>query len=152
MSDSPLTEWTFLIGDWKGVSEGKYDEEGVIQSSVSFSQEPSERYFMGRHKVHKDGDFVNSSISFMFFDGTDKKFRRKTVFSYGFINNEVEYFRDEKEIRFEVEVEPFHPGFVGLRWRSYIKRISETEIAMGLESVKEGEEFTNYGETTYKRV
>ncbi|MGY5874503.1 MAG: hypothetical protein RTU30_02045 [Candidatus Thorarchaeota archaeon] len=107
---------------------------------------------MGRHEAHTDGDFVNSSISFMLFDGTEKRFRRKTVFSYGFINNEIEYFRDEKEIRFNVEVESFHPGSVGLRWRSYIKRISDTEIAMGLESAKEGENFENYGETIYKRV
>jgi len=73
------------------------------------------------------------------------------MFSYGFVNNEVEYERNINEIRFEVTTEPMPKQFEGISWRSYIRKISDSEIAMGLEKAKKGEDFTLYGETVYRK-
>ena len=83
----------------------------------------------------------------MFFDGAEQKFKRKTFFSYGFVNNEVEYLRNEKEVRFDITMEPLSKSFQGTRWRSFTRKISEDKVAVGLEVTKESEEFKSYGET-----
>jgi hypothetical protein len=151
-AERPIEHWKFLLGEWKGIAEGEYQEKGKIESTAAFSLEPSDKYIMGRTESRKDGILVNRSISFMFYDGTEKKFRRKTVFSYGFVNNEVEYQSTADEIRFDVIVEPDHSGFINLKWRSYIRKISERRIVMGLESAKVGEEFNSYGKTIYEKI
>jgi len=88
---------------------------------------------------------INRSISLLFYDKTPDKFRRKSFFSYGFLNNEVESTRNNNEIRFGIEVEPLPKQFERIRWHSYIWKISEHKAATGLEMVKENEEFKRYG-------
>jgi len=51
------------------------------------------------------------------------------------------------ELRFEVVVEPSPKQFKGMRWVSYIKKLSDTKIAMGLEWAKREGEFERFGET-----
>lgn len=48
---------------------------------------------------------LNKSISILFYDDVEKKFRRKTFFSYGFVNNEMECARTKSEIKFDVTME-----------------------------------------------
>lgn len=69
------------------------------------------------------------------------------MYSYGFVNNEVEYARTDEEIWFEVVLEPSPKQFEGMRWRSYIRKISDNKIAMGLEWAKREGEFESFGET-----
>lgn len=109
--------------------------------------EPSEKFIMGKSEAWNEDRFVNRSIVLFFYDKTKQKFRRKSFFSYGFVNNEVEYARSNDEIRFDVDVEPLPKQFEGIRWRSYMRKISEKKIAMGLEMAREREEFKKYGET-----
>lgn len=59
----------------------------------------------------------------------------------------MEYARSETEIRFDIEVEPLPKQFEGIRWRSYIRKISEKMIATGLEIAKGEGQFKKYGET-----
>jgi hypothetical protein len=59
----------------------------------------------------------------------------------------VESSRSENEVRFDVTVEPLPKQFEGIRWRSYMRKISETSIAKGLEMAKGQEDFKKYGET-----
>jgi len=59
----------------------------------------------------------------------------------------VEYARTDKEIRFEVSLEPSLKQFEGIRWRSYIRKISDSKIALGLEWAKGEGEFELFGET-----
>ncbi len=115
---SPLDEWQFLIGNWKGTSKDQFGEKGVIESHFVFSMEPSEMFIMARAEAWNDGRFVNKSISLLFYDENEQKFRRKSFFSYGFVNNEVEYARSDNEIKFDMEVEPLPKEFEGIRWRS----------------------------------
>jgi len=145
-NDDPLSNWHFLIGKWKGGSTDQFGDEGEIVSTAHFSKELG-KFIMGKIDSFRKGKLENASVSMMFYDPRDEKFRRKTFFSYGFVNNEVEYESSEDEIRFMVESEPTPQAFDGMRWRSYIKKISDNEIRLGLESAKEGEAFESYGES-----
>lgn len=59
---------------------------------------------------------------------------------------------NENEVKFDVTMEPLPKRFEGTRWRSFIRKISDTQIAMGMEIAKEGTEFKNYGESTLVKV
>jgi hypothetical protein len=107
---------------------------------------------MSRNESRKDGKLENQSIGMLFYDIRNKRFLRKSFFSYGFVNNEVEYHSTENEIKFEVVSEPTPQAFDKMRWRSYIRKVSEDEIREGLEAAKEGEDFVSYGEDVMKRV
>jgi len=142
-----LDEWRFLDGKWKGTSKDEFGEKGITESVAVFSMEPSEKFILGKEEGWCEGRLLNRSISLLFFDKAQGKFKRKSFFSYGFVNNEVEYARSSDEIRFEVQVEPLPKEFEGIRWRSYMKKISDTKVAMGLEMAKGEGEFKRYGET-----
>jgi len=144
---SPLDDWRFLVGEWKGKSKDEFGEKGIIESLAIFSMEPGEKFIMGRHEGWCEGRLLNKSITLLFFDKSEGKFKRKSFFSYGFVNHEVEYARSSDEIRFDVQVEPLPKEFEGIRWRSYLRKISEKKIAMGLEMAKGEKEFKRYGET-----
>ena len=145
---SPLDDWRFLIGTWKSKTEGgQFGETGVIEGLTVFSYEPSEAFIMATGENRCEGRLLNKSVSILFYDSAGKKFRRKTFFSYGFVNNEVECARTRNGITFDVVSEPLPRQFEGTRWRSFVRKISDTQIAMGLEVAKGKEEFKNYGET-----
>ncbi len=148
--DDPLSDWNFLIGKWKGGSTDEFGGEGEIVSTAHFSKELG-KFIMGKIDSFRNGKLENANVSMLFFDARDGKFRRKTFFSYGFVNNEVEYEHSENEIRFDVVSEPSPQSFDGMRWRSYIRKISDTEIHLGLESAKEGEEFQSYGTSVLQK-
>jgi len=150
-SENPLQDWHFLLGEWKGGSADQFGGEGEIKVTTIFSLELNGKYIMSKHEAHRDGKLENASIGLMFYDARNKLILRKTFFNYGFVNNEVEYERSENEIRFEVVLEPVPQSFDGMKWRSYIKKISESEIRLGLESAKDGEDFKSFGETILKK-
>jgi hypothetical protein len=141
---SPLDDWRFLVGTWRSRAEGQFGEKGV----AVFSFEPGETFIMARGENWCEGRLLNKSVSVLFYDGAVGKFRRKSFFSYGFVNNEVECARTGDEIRFDIIMEPLPRQFEGMRWRSYVRKISDSQVAMGLEVAEKGEgEFKNYGET-----
>jgi hypothetical protein len=51
-----------------------------------------------------------------------------------------------------VTMEPLLKSFEGTRWRSFIRKLSDTKMAMGLEVAKEGEEFKKYGESILSKT
>ena len=149
---SPLDNWRFLVGKWKGETKGQFGETETIKGTAVYSLDPSDSFIMEKRDAWSGNSLVNRSISLMFFDATEQKLKRKTFFSYGFVNNEVEYLRSEKEIRFNITMEPLTKNFQGMRWRSFIKKISEDKVAVGLEVAEEGEEFKSYGETVMTKT
>jgi hypothetical protein len=144
---SPLDNWKFLVGEWKGESKNQFGEAETIKGTAVYSLDPSDSFIMEKREAWSGNRLVNKSISLMFYDEAEKKLKRKNFFSYGFVNNEVEYQRNEKEVRFDITMEPLAKNFEGTRWRSFIKKISEDRVAVGLEVAKEGEDFKSYGET-----
>lgn len=144
---SPLNDWRFLIGTWKSSAEDQFGEKGVVEGVTVISYEPSEAFITAKGENWCEGRLLNKSISVLFYDGAEKKFRRKTFFSYGFVNNEVECARTKDEIRFDIVMEPLPKQFEEMKWRSFIRKISDNKVAMGLEVAKKADEFKNYGET-----
>jgi hypothetical protein len=151
-SNTPLDDWYFLIGKWRGQSKDQFGGDGTIDTSEFYTLELNGVFIMGRTKVERDGKLEHESLSMMYYDKRNKKFLRKTFFSYGFTNNEVEFERTKDIIRFNVVSEPSPQAFDGMRWRSYIKKVSEKEFRDGLEVAKPGEDFASYGETIVKKV
>ncbi len=151
-SNNPLEDWHFLIGEWQGQSKDPESEEGLIETSDVYTLEMNGVYIMGKHKAVKDGKVIHESISLMYFDRRNKKLRRKSAYSYGFVNNEVEFERTNDVVRFDVVQEPSPQAFDGMRWRSYIKKTSETEVSEGLEVATGEEDFTNYADNVSKKV
>ena len=149
---SPLDEWRFLIGTWKGkATGGQFGEKDTIEGNAVFSTEPGAMFIMSTGENWSGGQLLHKSISIMFYDGVAMKFRRKTFFSYGFVNNEVECARTKNEITFDVTMEPLPKQFEATKWRSYIKRISNTKIATGLQTSKDGKQFKSYGESILEK-
>ncbi|MHA1963249.1 MAG: hypothetical protein ACXACG_00895 [Candidatus Thorarchaeota archaeon] len=152
-SGTPLDDWLFLIGEWRGKSkESQFGGEGVVETSDTYTLEMNGIYIMGRHKSVRDGKIEHEGISIMFYDKRNKKVLRKTFFSYGFVNNEVEFERTEDFLHFDVVIEPVPQAFDGMKWRSYLRKVSNTETRDGLESAKSGEDFENYGEVVSKKI
>ena len=149
---SPLDDWKFLIGTWRGASKDQFGEKGVVETTATYTLEPDDRFATARGEAVCEGRLLNHSLCVMFYDPGLGRFRRKTFFSYGFVNNELEFGRTDREIRFDVTVEPSVKQFEGLRWRSNLRRVSEREIATGLAEAKEGEPFAPYGEVVQVRV
>jgi hypothetical protein len=154
VSNSRLDEWKFLIGTWKGKTEaGQFGEKGVIEGTAVFSCEPSESFIMGTGENWCEGRLLNKSISILFYDDGEKKLRRKTFFSYGFVNNEVECARTKDMIKFDITTEPLSKQVgPGMLWRSTLRKISNTRIATGLEMAKPGQEFKSYGESILEKI
>ena len=144
-SENPLNDWLFLLGTWKGRSENEFGGEGVVETTSIFSLELGDNFIHGKSESIRNGAVENQSI--MFYDKRNKRFIRKTFFNYGFVNNEVEFERSKSEIRFEVVSEPMPQAFDGMKWRSYIRKISDKEIRMGLEVAKPDENFSSYGDS-----
>lgn len=147
-----MDRWKFLVGEWRGQSKDQFGGEGTIETSTMFSLEINGKFIMSRNEARRDGKLENQSIGMLFYDVRNKRFLRKSFYSYGFVNNEVECESSENEIRFEVVSEPTPQAFDNMRWRSFIRKISDDEIIEGLESAKEGEDFVTYGEDVMKRV
>ena len=88
----------------------------------------------------------------MFYDEEENLLRRKTSFSYGFVNNEVEIERDESMVRFEIDMEPGPEFFKGLHWRRYLRKVSEDTVLDGLESSPDGADYGLFGETITSQI
>jgi hypothetical protein len=126
--------------------------KGTIEGVVVFSCEPSALFIMGTGENRSEGKLLHKSISILFYDSVEKEFRRKTIFSYGFVDNEVECARTENEIEFDVTHEPLQKQYKGTCWRSFIRKIADKKVAMGLEIAKEGKEFKQFGESIIEKV
>ena len=127
----PLDDWKFLVGRWRGTSENQFGERGVVETTAVYALEPSDRFLTARGEAVCEGRLLNRSLSVMLYDPVLGKFRRKTFFSYGFVNNEVEFERTEHEIRFDVTVEPAVKQFEGLLWRSNLRKVPSVRLRRG---------------------
>jgi hypothetical protein len=139
------------VGTWRGASKDQFGEEGVVETIATYALEPGDHFLTARGSALGEGRVLNRSLSVMFYDPRLSKFRRKTFFSYGFLNDEVEYERMDREIRFDVAVEPNMKPFEGTRWRSFLRKDSDQAIATGLEAAKGGGPFELYGTVVLTR-
>jgi hypothetical protein len=147
-----LKRLEFLIGKWKGRAEGQFGEKGVIESVFECSHEPSEMFIAMIGESPSNGKQVNRSAAYLTWDPNISKYVRKSMFSYGWINNEVGDLHGDR-LTFDVVSMDGEPDyFKGLKWRSFIHKYSQNEIGTGLEVSKQGEPFRQYGESKAKRI
>ncbi len=153
-TQSHLANWLFLVGEWKG--SGKLEQAAnhvePIETIATFTQEMGGTAIMGVFKSTQSGKIINESIGILFYDVLNETFRRKSFFSYGFVNNEVAFASTPQELWFTVESEPIPPQFKDLQWRSYIIKMSPTTIRLGLQQSKKGRDFQLYNETTLEKI
>lgn len=149
---SPLERWAFLVGEWRGTAAGQFGETGEIENVAVVTREPGERFLLTRGEARTRERVLNRSLAVMFHDAAAGRFRRETFFSYGFVNHETEFARTDAEVRFDVRMEPVPRDFEGLRWRSFLRRLSEEEIETGLEAAKGDGPFAPYGVLRLRRV
>ena len=149
-----LDSWRFLEGTWKARSaeENAFGEEGYVEGDHVFKVDLSGKFIVGRERSYQGEREIHTALSVMFYDEEDNLFRRKTFFSYGFVNNETEFMHGEDIIRFEINMEPVPEYFKGTKWRSFIRKISDDKLLDGLESSQDGVNFELFGETELIRV
>ena len=147
-----LKRLEFLIGKWKGKAEGQFGAKGIIDSVFECSHEPSEMFIATIGESRTNGKQVNKGASYLTWDPNISKYIRKSMFSYGWINNEVGDFHGDR-LTFEVVSMDGEPDyFKGLKWRSFIHKYSDSEIGTGLEVSKDNQPFRPYGESKARRV
>ena len=70
---SPLDEWKFLVGTWKGKTEAsQFGQKGIIEGLVTFSCEPSALFIMGTGENRSEGKLLHKRISILFYDNVEK--------------------------------------------------------------------------------
>lgn len=147
-----LKRLDFLLGYWKGQSENQFGEKGIIESSFQCTNDPSDMFIMIVGESKNQGKIANRSSSYIMWDTNASKFVRKSIFSYGWINNE-EGIMNGNRLTFDVIAIDGEPQyFKGMKWRSFIHKYSENEIGLGLEVSQNNGPFRLYGETRAKRV
>ncbi|MHA2089273.1 MAG: hypothetical protein ACW98K_00315 [Candidatus Kariarchaeaceae archaeon] len=147
-----LKNWAFLIGKWKGENlESSYDE-GKVTMNGEYRYQPNEKFIHHIHEAQNEEGPINKSIAVMYVDPYSNCFLRKEIYSYGFVNNELSYYHDENSIKFDIIIEPRPKQFEGLIWRSWLTKISDTEIEMGMENQKEGQEYLLFNRSRWIKV
>jgi hypothetical protein len=148
----PLKRLEFLIGQWKSRSEDQFGEKGVIEGTFDCTHDPSEKFIAMIGESKSDGKVVNKASSFLIWDQNIRKYVRKSLFSYGWILNEVGVLDGDRLVLDVVSMDNEPDYFKGTRWRSFIQKYSENEIGTGLEVSKDDGPFRLYGESRAKRV
>ncbi len=149
-----LDAWLFLEGKWKArsVEEDAFGEEGVVEGDHEFKVDLGGKFIVQRERSYQGEREIHSMLGVMFYDEEAGRLIRKNFFSYGFVNNEVEYERDGDTVKFEITMEPIPEFFKGTHWRSYLRKVSDDVVIDALESSKDGVEYSLFGETRMERV
>jgi len=149
----PIKKLSFLIGEWKGKGEGFGTEKSEdISNTLSFAYDPAPSIITGRFRAMRSGKPENEGIMVFLYDRNINKFIRKQVYSYGFVMNEIGEQKGEDRFVFDttsIDAEPDY--WKGLRIRSFMQKHSESEITMGLETAKKGEEFHVLGQNRFRK-
>jgi hypothetical protein len=147
-----LKNWAFLIGKWKGENLESSYNEGKVTMEGEYKYQPNDKFIHHTHEARNEDGRINNSIAVMYVDPYSNRFLRKEIYSYGFVNNEISYHFDEVSIKFDIVIEPSPKQFEGLVWRSWLIKISDTEIEMGMENRKEGEEFILFNRSRWVKI
>jgi hypothetical protein len=149
---SEMDRLSFLVGRWKGRSSDQFGEKGILESSSECTRELGDRFLQIRGETRKDGAILNQSIDFITYDSKVRKYIRKRMWSYGFIENGEGEWENDNTIVFQIAYNNAPLGFEGTLWKGFIRRYSNNEIGHGLLTAKKGEDYKLYGESRAHRV
>ncbi len=85
------------------------------------------------------------------YDPNIRKFVRKTIYSYGFVMNEVGEERDDRFVFDCTSIDAEPDYWKGLKIRNILQKHSDAEFSTGLETAKKGEEFRVYGQNRFRK-
>jgi hypothetical protein len=148
---SELDKLSFLVGRWKSRTEDQFGEKGVLESTFECTRELGDRFLQTRGETRKDNVVINKAIDFITFDYKIKKYIRKRMWSYGFIENGEGQWEDDNTLMFQITYNNEPLGFEGTLWKSFIRKYSDNEIGHGLYTAKKGEHYKLYGESRATR-
>ena len=148
----PLKRLDFLLGRWQSRAENQFGEKGVIEGSFECNHDPSDRFIAIVGESRSEGKLVNRAMSYLIWDEKVKKYVRKSLFSYGWILNEVGDLRGDRLVLDVVSIDGEPEYFRGMKWRSFVQKYSDNEIGTGLEASKDGGPYQLYGESRAKRA
>lgn len=149
---SGLKRLEFLLGKWKSRAENQFGEKGIIEGTFDCTHSPSENCLATMGESRSEAKLVNAAATYLIWDQNTRKFVRKSIYSYGWILNEVGDLTGDRLVLDVVSIDGEPDYFKGTRWRSFIQKYSENEIGMGLEVAKADGPFKPYGETRAKRI
>ena len=95
---------------------------------------------------------LHRALTYLMWDHNVRKYVRKSVYSYGWILNEVGELNGDRSTFDVVSTDGEPDFFKGTRWRSYLHKYSSEEIGTGLEVANVGEPFRLYGEQRARKV
>ena len=148
----PLKRLEYLIGHWKSRAENQFGEKGVIEGTFECSHSPSGNCIAMIGESRSDGKLVNAAATYLIWDQNISKYVRKSIYSYGWILNEVGVLNADRLVLDVVSIDGEPDYFKGTKWRSFIQKYSENEIGTGLEVAKADGPFKPYGESRAKRI
>ena len=142
----------FIVGEWDGKGEG-FDtgKESDITNRMTLAYDPSPGVITGRFEARRSGKLENQGMMIFLYDPVINKFIRKTVYSYGFLMNEVGELKDDRFVFDCVGIDAEPDYWKGLRIRTYIEKHSDDDFSTGLETASKGEEFKLYGQNRFHR-
>ncbi len=152
MMSEPLRKLEFLIGKWKGRAENQFGEKGVIEGTFDCTHDPGEKFIAMIGEARTNGKLLHRALTYLMWDQNLQKYVRKSVYSYGWILNEVGDLNGDMLTLDVVSTDGEPDFFKGTRWRSYLHKYSSEEIGTGLEVAKVGEPFRLYGEQRARKV
>ena len=149
---APLKDLEFLIGKWKGSAENQFGEKGIIDSTFDCTHDPGDKFISMTGEARSNGKLLHRALTFLMWDQSVGRYVRKSVYSYGWILNEVGELKGDR-LTFDVVSTDGEPDFFkGTRWRSFLHKYSPREISTGLEIAKDGEPFRLYGEQKSRKI
>ena len=147
-----LKRLEYLIGHWKSRAENQFGEKGIIEGTFECIHSPSGNCIAMIGESRSDGKLVNSAATYLIWDQNIRKYVRKSIYSYGWILNEVGILNGDRLILDVISIDGEPDYFKGIKWRSFVQKYSENEIGTGLEVAKADGPFKPYGESRAKRI
>lgn len=151
-SQEPLKRLEYLIGHWKSRAEDQFGEKGVIEGTFECSHNPSGNCIAMTGESRSEGKLVNSAATYLIWDQNIRKYVRKSIYSYGWILNEVGVLNGDRLVLDVISIDGEPDYFKGTKWRSFIQKYSENEFGTGLEVAKADGPFKPYGESRARRI
>jgi len=151
MMTQQLKRLGFLVGKWSGTAEG-FGGDSPLTSIASFDYEPGNSIISGYRESRTGKKLQNRVLMMFLYDRNLEKFVRKDVYSYGFLVNQIGELDGNRFVFDSVGIDSEPDFYKGVKFRSFVEKLSNKSISMGVETAKPGEKFRLYGQQKLKRV
>lgn len=143
----------FLIGEWKGKASGPVTEGAKdIENRMVLAFDPGQSIISGTFEARQGERVENRGYMYILYDGNKRRYVRKLVYSYGWIQNEEGVFEGNDLVLDVVSTDAEPDYFKGLRVRHHIQKVTDDEIVTRMETAKNDGDYTLYVQQKFRRV